>query len=414
MSLSPFGRRLTVGTIVAATTGLPLPTMAQGTSSGSPAAQPTSPAPQSRERWRFAPSLQVDEEYDDNVFLLKAARKDNVSRPSVGDAASGRFADMQSATDLITTLDGSLGFSGPGMLGRKLTVEPRVTFEFFAQNSRRRNIALGFSLAQALPHHRRLRLNARTMPGYFSRNFLADALDANADGSISPEERIYRPGVYSESDVSLDYRFRVKRGTRKKPFGAELQFGGGFYSRAYDSPFNGWDVHGPTAGAALMLDLTRHAALDIDYDFAALSAYPATQVLILDEPDFGQDLNGNGSTSDLAARYLGTVDRSRGEHRVGTTLRLEKGKRTDIRLAMERRWRLFTSKEPLDVLNNGRTDVRTTLGAELRFKLAPGMRFDVGAEIVRQRLNRENDPGQVGEIDDYAKSRIRAGFSRGF
>ena len=361
--------------------------------------------------WRASPSFQVDAEYDNNVFLFAPTRKDNIAAPSTAEVISGRYSDMNQATDVLTTVSAGLTVKGPGLMGKSSVISPEVSYELYTQNTRRSNLRLGLSLQQEAWANGRFRLQGSLRPRYFARNYLADAIDLDASGSITDDERVYARGEYREGELVADYRLPFSKSTRKRPFGAALQVGGGFYNRSYDAPLEGRNLRGPTAGAKLLFDLGRRVALDVGYDYSSLAARVTDQILLLDEPDFGQDLNGNGTTSDLGARVLTPVDRSRKEHSIGATLRLGASKKADLSVGYEYRWRRYTSAEALDVTDRGRRDSRNQLSADLRVRLTKDLRARLGGVHSSQRLNRSGDPGSTGEIDDYSRSQARLGLS---
>ena len=364
--------------------------------------------------WRATPALRVETEYDDNVFLLSPGKRDELG--ASGDVAtmSRRFANMQSAGDLVTTMEVSVGVTGAGLRGRTLELRGDVHYELYARNPERRHLSLAFVAEQSLRRGKRVRLRGSVTPSYFAKNYLADAVDRDATGDISPDERVYEPGVYREVAAELDTRLRLSDATKEHPFGAALQPSIGYYARTYEAPFSGRDMSGPTAGLKLLMDISPRASLDIGYELASLSATLARQVMLLDESAFGRDFNGNGTSDDAIARAFEPSDRSRTEHAIAASVHYEVSKRADLEVDAEHRTRNFSSSQPFDVANNGRSDSRNTLGAELSIKLARGVRFVAGGEITSQRINRENDPGSTGEVTDYDKHRTRVGLSYRF
>lgn len=359
--------------------------------------------------WRIVPALRLDAEYDDNVFLLSSSRKDNVAAPSPAELTSGRYAEMESANDMLTTMSAGLSLKGPGLFGRSSLVSPVVAYEFYTRNTARSNVSLGLSLQQELSASSRLRLKGRLTPSYFARNYMADAVDRDLNGSITPEERVYASGEYREGEFGADYRLRLAKSTKKHPFGASLQLGGGYYNRSYDAALSGRDLHGPTMGAKLLLDLGRRVSFAVGYDYSRLGAAASNQVLLIDEVEVGQDLNDNGTASDLDVRVLTMADRSRREHSLDASLELGLSKPVDLVVGYEHRWRRYTSEETLDVVNRGRRDTRDQVSADLRFRLAKDLRLRLGGVHSVQQLNRAADP--AGEIDDYTRSQARLGLS---
>ena len=359
--------------------------------------------------WRVAPAFRVDAEYDNNVFLFSTSKKDNIANPSAAEVTTGRYADMESANDVLTTMSAGLSLKGPGLFGRSSLVSPEVAYELYARNTARSNVSLGLSLQQELSAGGRLRLRGRLTPSYFARNYMADAVDQDLNGAITPEERVYATGEYREGEVGADYRLRLAKSTKKHPFGASLQLGGGYYDRSYDAPLAGRDLHGPIMGAKLLLELGRRVSFEVGYDYSSLGATASNQVLLIDEPDFGQDLNGNGTATDLDARVLTMVDRSRREHSLGASFQLDLSKPVGLTVGYEHRWRRYTSDESLDLANRGRRDARDQMSADLRFRVAKDLRLRVGGVHWAQGLNRAADP--AGEIDDYTRSQGRLGLS---
>lgn len=378
-----------------------MPLMSQSAPAGAPVPRPRA--------WKVSSRFDVGAEYDDNVYLLPASKKDNVSSPSTADQQSGRWDLMESPTDVVGTARAAVTFEHDGLGGRTLAIAPAVTYEFFAQNAERRNVAASFSLAQDLRRDGRFRFRASYLPSYYQRNYLADATDANADGTITSGERVYARGDYREFGVEADYRLRLAKSRRSRPFGAFLDLGLGYADRAYDAPFAARDSRGPTAALRLELSPRRGVDFETSYDVAFLSSPVTSQVILLDEPAFGVDLNGNGNATDLNARAVRAVDRSRTEHVVAEAARFDIGRRTGLELAVSYRFRNFSSGEPFDVANNGRRDQRLQFGAELTRRVAKDVRLVSGVRYGSQRLNRRTDLGAEGAVDDYTKLQAHIG-----
>lgn len=395
---------------VALALGLTAPRLAhaQANVSGEPRAAAAARA------WRATPAVSVASEYDDNVFLLSPGKRNDLGATDGSTTLSRRFANMQSAGDLVTTMEAGVGMTGPGLHGRKLALRGAVRYQLFARNPERQHLSLAFVADQSLGRGKRVRLRGSVTPSYFAKNYLADAVDRDANGDISPDERVYEAGVYREIAAEIDTRLRLRDASKQHPFGAALQPSIGYYARTYDAPFSGRDMSGPTAGLKLLMDVSPRASVDVGYEFASLSATPARQVMLLDESAFGRDFNGNGTSDDAVARAFELSDRSRSEHAIAASLHYEVSKRADLEVGAEHRTRNFSSSQPFDVANNGRSDSRNTFGAELGVKLARGVRLVAGGEITSQRINRENDPGSTGEVTDYDKHRTRVGLSYRF
>jgi hypothetical protein len=367
-------------------------------------------AQQGGRSWTPAARLQAEVRYDHNPFLLTSGRKRTLKAGSAADEQSGRFRGMQSATDVIPIPSLRLGIAGPGLGGRRLEIEADVAYEASLQNARRRHAELAVGIEQSLRRGGRLRLSADWRPSFFHKNYLADAVDLNGDGDIGPEERRYARGTSDEVDFALSYRHRLVKATKRRPLGVTAELDAGYLDRGYDAPFAGRSRGGPGAGAGLAFELGRRWVIALDYAFASFGGDAAQEVLILNENDFGQDFNGNLSTSDDSARAVVLVDRSRVEHELGVSVRGELGKAATIEVGYGRRLRNFSSSQPFDVVNRDRRDVRSELAAELDLWLASGVHLALGARRAAQGTNRAGDPGATGEVADYTRYVASAGL----
>lgn len=365
-------------------------------------------------RWRMSSTIEVTTAYDNNIYLLTDSKLDNVASPSASSITSGRYADMESAGDVVTTLRAAAELKGAGIRGRTLRLVPEAEYDAYMRNARRRNASLSFTVGQSLRHDGELRLRTRLTPNYFAKNYLADAFDQDGDGSIAARERVYAAGIYAERELSLDYRLRIAKSTKAHPFGGAVRVGAGYYGRSYDAPFAARDLSGPTFEVALPLDLTRRLGVEMRYERLQLAATPTRSVLLLDESQFQQDFNGNGTTADRSARAFEMIDRSRAENSLDLEARYELTRRTELRLGYEHRSRSYGSAEPYDVANNGRRDSRNEFAIELAWRVMHGLEVVAAGRASAQTLNRENDPGAVGDVDDYSKQQFRLRLARRF
>ncbi|HKW39758.1 MAG TPA: hypothetical protein VJN39_00790, partial [Gemmatimonadales bacterium] len=245
---------------------------------------------------------------------------------------------------------------------------------------------------------------------YFYRNFMADAVDRNGDGVIQSGERIYAAGTYRDTRVELGYRQSLIRSTEARGFGAALELDVGREVRTYEAPFGQRSYRGPSVGAALALDLTRSLALDVGYTRASLRSTPDSAVLLLDEPDFNRDLNGNGTTTDVNVRSVQMVDFSRMEQDLDLAVRGDVSNGVTARVHYEHRWRSFPSAQPFDVLNNSRRDRRDFLGLELSLRAGPHAHFSVGGDVEIQKVSRSLVPSLTEDVTAYKRNRVYAGW----
>lgn len=368
------------------------------------------PKASKRAGWRVEVQSSAAARYDDNVFLLSPSQRGDLASPSAAATVSGRYVGMESASDILGI--GSIGIqlAGAGVAGRSLEITPEISYEFASRNELRREATGALTIAQSLGGGRRVRLIAASTPSHFSRNYLSDAVDADANGSISSAERIYTRGQYGEYSIGGDFRLPLLSKSKK---GAVLSVGAGYYARSYDAPFAVRDLNGPTAAVSLAVGQKSPVGLELTYDLAALSATPGRQVVLLDEPVYNVDFNGNGSTTDLNARAFVDIDRSRLEHQIGGALTFDTGRRATASVGYDYRIRSFRSTLPYDEADAGRRDNRSAIRGSVRAKMAKGVYMSTGVKFLSQSTNRPLGSA-LGEEADYRNFVASVGLQAAF
>ena len=357
--------------------------------------------------WSLAPAMRIVETFDDNPFLLSDARKAGVDAPSASSLTSGRYTSMAGSNDFITSLRGGLNAEGPALLGRKLTLGADARYEYYQRNSKRRNVSYDLRAIQSLGHGTHIAARAEIQPKYFFRNYLADAIDLSGDGTIQSSERVYAAGTYSDQEYTGELRQRLVKSTDDHPFGAELTLEGGQKTRDYQQPFQTRGYRGPFAGASGELDLTASVMLEGDYRRSSLRSTPGTSVVLLNEPDFNRDFNGNGTITDLRVRSVQAVDFSRIEQDMGGRFRVRTSDAVETTLSYSRRLRSYESKQPYDVYNNTRRDRRDRFSLDVAYRFSPGRSVHFGGNGEIQKLTNTLRP--TATIDD-ATDYTRKGF----
>jgi hypothetical protein len=314
---------------------------------------------------------------------------------------------MAGSNDFITSLRGGFNAEGPALLGRKLTLGADARYEYYQRNPKRRNVFYDLRAVQALGHGTRIAARAEIQPRYFFRNYLADAIDLSGDGTIQSSERVYAAGTYSDQEYTGELRQRLVKSTADHPFGAELTLEGGHKTRGYQQPFQTRGYRGPFAGASGELDLTASVVLEGDYRRSSLRSTPGTSVVLLNEPDFNRDFNGNGTITDLRVRSVQAVDFSRIEQDMGGRFRVRTSDAVETSLSYSRRLRSYQSKQPYDVYNNTRRDRRDRFGLDVAYRFSPGRSVHVGGNGEVQKLTNTLRP--TATIDD-ATDYTRKGF----
>jgi hypothetical protein len=359
--------------------------------------------------WQLGVRFAVPVRYDDNSFRLDREDKRRLAFLSRDDARSGRFAHMESTDDVIPVPTFEVDLEGPGFAGRKLELEAEAGYYANLFNARRRNVQLEFEIALSGPDSR-LRLISEWQPRYFPNNYLADAVDDDADGEITPGERRYKAGRSREGEVALLYRHRLVRQTRTRPIEVLAEFGPGYTRTTYATPFAGRTRGGLQALAEFTVEGEKWQ-MELDYGFERLLDEPNREIMILDETEVGRntDFKGNRVFDDEAVRAFEVVDRSRREHEVTIQLEGRFGDRFEAEVNYGRRLRYYTSVAPFDD-NRGRRDTRNVFELELDAEMRSGFHVILGGWRGVQWTTR---PGER-RMEDYRQTVVLLGLEYEF
>ena len=356
-----------------------------------------SPAkPAARKSWTAAVKVEGKGRYDTNVFLLSDHQKTKLKTAGPAEQISGRFNNMNSASDYIFAPSVKLVTEGPAIAGRTLGLQAGVNYDMYFLNPKRRHFNFDFAAEQATSRNGRVRVKFDYTPNYFYKNYLADA--TNFTSSVTASERVYQPDVYNEGDLTLDYRYRIAGGR------TVVTARGGYLRQRNRAPFLGHDRNAPHGGGEIDFGLTKWWRIDGSYDYAAVSSPRVQEVMILNEPDFGVDFNNDGDASQNSIRTVQFVNRSHHQQLFHVKTRLGLTERSSFEFGYERRLRNFLSKEPFDVLHNGRSDARDSFTVAFSSHLGQSLLLTTGYSYIFQKSNLPNDPGVTGEINDYKRN----------
>lgn len=380
-----------------------LPAFARTRGQEQPSRPPQVPPgkPAGASEWSFEGQARADFRYDSNVWLLDRTPADKLDQG----LPSGRYEDMESVDDLILTPEVRLGARGGGLLGRRLRAGIDLEYPLFLENPKKSHLEAALRVEQGIGPDGRLGLALKFIPEYFRRNYLADAVDPANDG-VSADERRYAPGDYREWELRLDYRHALVKKTKESPYGLDGTVELGWLERTYDSPFEGRDKEGPVFKLGLKYEADTSFGVEAYYEYEAMDSGTRPEVLLLDEPDFGVNFNGDLDSTDNNARAVQRVDRTYVSHGFG--VRLFFG---NVVLKYSRSLREFQSDERFDVGHNGRDDTRQDFGFAVKFDV--GKDWDGRFELLyrQQDTDRPSDPNRSGEEVDYRKVVVALSFT---
>jgi hypothetical protein len=135
-------------------------------------------------------------------------------------------------------------------------------------------------------------------------------------------------------------------------------------------------------------------------------------VVLLNEPDFNLDFNGNGSITDLRVRSVQTVDFSRIEQYMAGRFRVRASDAVETTLSYGRRGRSYRSKQPFDIYNNSRYDHRDRFGLDMAYRFSPGKSIHFGGNYEVQKLTNTLRPSAtLDDATDYTRKGFYASWS---
>ena len=350
--------------------------------------------------WRIKGAI----ERNDNVFKLSESQKYTMALNDSGTNISGRFNDMKTVDDII--LSTSLEFEAltkQGMFGRQFSVTAEIGYQQYARNSRQSHIDYGLAVEQKTSDQGKVRLQSKYLPSLFRKNYLADAIDLT--GKVAVSERVYKPGVYSEWDVALDYKHHFPKWVVDVTGDLIV----GYRARSYDDPFKGRNQNALSGGLTMDLDFTKWWSADVGYMYESVHSPVSSEVLVLDEPDYWLDFNNDRDTADKNVRTVQQVDRSHAARTVEVSTRFKVIPRLTLHAGLEYLVRDYASNERIDPGYRDRHDSRNTIKLGLDFHIMLGFYLVADYERVNQKTNRQGDPESFGETTDYELRIVRGG-----
>jgi hypothetical protein len=351
--------------------------------------------------WTSSWSARLDLVYNTNVWQLEGDDQDRLLDDLPGDQISGRFDDMESVEDWSATPSIKFAAKGPSPLGGKLDASVDLEWEQYFTNPARSHFTMKAGANQSIGKDGRIGLDLEFLPDYFQKDYLVDATDLT--GSNSSSERIYKDAHYREFEMTLSYRHEL---TKSAEFSVDGVAALGLRNRDHGSPFAGRDELGTSIELGLRANAWKRVKGKLSWKFEGISTPTKSEILLLDEPLFGVDLNGDGDSTDMNARTLQSVDRSLRESSLTFGVDVDISSIVTAGLEWTRTWKDYSSSEPFDVSHRDRSDVQDKLELSVRAKFNAEWEARLGIERTFQETDRPADPGAAGETTDYQRTMV--------
>ncbi|MGI9077506.1 MAG: hypothetical protein ACR2G6_09270 [Gemmatimonadaceae bacterium] len=321
------------------------------------------------EPWRARWQIEAATEYDSNVFRLTDSGKERLG------AGGTRYADMNSAFDLVATVQLVGELRGPGALGRKLSLGSSLEVDVHALNPLLTHVDFGFDAIQSLSSRDKLGVEVGFTPSEFQRNYLS-----GADLSGQP---MYAAGVEQSLEGRVSYMREVLEGRRgSRSVDVELRALAGRQS-VRDFPWRDRSE----LGGRLEIEVELARWLDMALSGTRIRAYHDGT------PEPVWQLSGV-TTQSLERDFF------QNELSVETAVRLSRSAR--LLFGYEWRDRAYLAEEGVDPVYGGRVQRRNTFGGELRLDVTRTFTAHAGAAYQLQDLSRST-AGGTGDEEDFRR-----------
>ncbi len=358
--------------------------------------------------WRARVRAEAWGGHDSNVFHLSPSQQAKLLANDPGNVASGRFGNMRAVGDLFLAPVLDARFERANLLGKgDFTAGTALEYRRYLSNSSRSYASFAGHVQQETSKRGRLELEWSWAPSRFQRNYLVDVLDPA--GKVSLDERVYRGAVYTEPEATLAYEHRLTR--KRSALEASLEVALGAAWRGYRPPFEGRDERALWGAARVKIEPAPDLALGAGYAYERVANAAHVEPLILDEPDYQLDFDGDGDALDTNRLVRERVDRSCGAHQLEAQVRWRPLESLRLQGGYAFVARGYTSRERLDPAHRGRDDRRHDLSALAEYRALPSLRIVARFEQRWQTTNRPGDPEAAGDTADYAQRLVEIGVA---
>lgn len=287
-------------------------------------------------------------EYSDNVFQLSESQKENLDAPDSEDVDNGRFADMESVTDviLVPLLGVELALESP--FGGDLALSSSVEYNIHTQNTVANFPEAKLKAKNSVGKNGRISLEFEWLDGRFKKNYLSGVDDTNGNGNISKAERIYSAAVYDEYEGVIAFRQTVLKHKHELISRIDVEPFVGWGYRIYNSTFSNRNKRTLSGGVSLDLEFLSRLNLEVTYAYEDVQTPDDNELVLFDETIHGIDVNNDGDVEANAA-LVTAIDRSCDKHSVEIAPAMELTDACSLFLGFEYQWSYYRSDNELDI-----------------------------------------------------------------
>ena len=314
-------------------------------------------------------TLGIESEYSDNIFELSDEDQSRLEDNNADDGASGRYDDMDSVTDLIVSPSLAWKYAIPGIAGEASEFSARLKYNYYTENQAKSYPEARLKLQHAIGAKGTLSLEGNAVFAYFKKNYLSDYDDANSNGNISRDERIYSAAHYDEYEGILAYTHEVYKNKQTILTRFDVKPFLGLSTRIYDNGFENRDRTIALGGLAFNVELYKRFAIELIYQYEELHTPGDNELILYDETSVGSDINGDGNVAGNAALET-RIDRSAQRQTLEIKPTVKLTKNSLLFLGYEYRVTDYTSNNPLDGDHYDNSADRHKISAGMKYKFS--------------------------------------------
>lgn len=334
-------------------------------------------------------------EYVDNVFQLDSDQLWRLEKNDQQDRAGGRFEDMEYESDIILQPSMGLKYNSGSPLGGKFILTTWVRAHHYRKNDRSSYPEGRIRLKNTFSKKSALTLEGTFLSGYFKRNYLSGVNDADRNGNIPREERIYSPANYDEYEGTVNYEYEIINNKKDKKISRlDIQPFAGIISRTYNSTFSNRDQDKSFGGLGIVLEFMSWIDLEMIFKYERVVTPNDMELVLFDETRAEADVNNDIRIRNNAVLFT-EIDRSNNRLIIEINPSFQWNKDVSLYFGFRRRMSSYTSDNQLDIEHYNQKASRNRVKAGLAYDFLKTW----SAQFEYNRINDYND-----EDGDFLKN----------
>lgn len=334
----------------------------------------------------------IQTEYSDNAFRLTESQQTMLDENAQEDIDSQRFDGMDAISDII--LSPSIGFrlKTDSPVGGRLKLDASARYHWHTENSVRSHPEFDVEVTNDIGKNGALSIEGNFIFDYFKKNYLSGYDNANGNGNISRDERIYASAIYDQYEGTVEYRHEFLNNKGAALSEVEMAPFAGYSYRMYNSPFGNRDKNIALGGLEMSLEFFSRFDLELIYLFEKVEAPNFRELVLYDEVDSLTDINGDGSLY-RNAPLVTRIDRSADRNTIEIKASFELTKAALLFMEYRDRVSEYTSDNPLDIEHYQKKAYRERFRSGIEYEFSKSL----SAEFRYTRTSDDDEDGKYIE-----------------